>query len=494
MTNYYNYKTYYLGTPKGIEEADTLILLNSSNFGNISLETLEDISEEIKKKEKLIKRAFKENDGGFKLELKGSIFDFDIILYHNQTLGYTGFTRFSNLQNCYSSSKIPFGVLRISLTFEKIQGEGSEYFIKILNSFEPNVENKKIFGDSNRWEYQESRAIFEKDQEENYLGFTNRIPDYLSDTNLCVITDSGVISNKLGISGLNILSGVDIDSEFYSTIGLVLCNEDISILKFNFQTGEYCVSSLSSLNMFGRPHDHLSGVIPYKEFDVTVDRLIDYNGQVILLSAGEDYLIYPLDNSSDNEPLLYPKKVDGRNMKNYIILDHLDFSKNIKYISDEDLRKEVSRSCLVPSDFKSNFYTYQSKFGKWWKFGISGKYLYTSVYGYILSDLEISFINSRLGMYQDSKKGIYHFFPIEFGHNYEIKSNQRVLDKTFKSYCDIVINSSESLSSLSPDIRYFLDGIRKKPINVPGCFPEENIIATGLGMIFYISDNLMYCY
>ena len=291
MINSFNYKTYYLGTPKEIEESSKLVLLNSRSFGEITLESLEDISEELDKKKDQIKEAYKDKDGFFVVELGGTIFDFDTILYYNPDSGYIGFTVFSSLQHCYSSSGSPFNRLKISLVFDRIEGEGNGFFIEIKNFLDPNVENTKILNSTEKWGYQKSESIFSESVRENYLGFTNRIPDYLEDKDSCIITETGIITNSQGISGLNILSGVEVDQDSFSLMKPVVYKGDIAILKFSFQTGEYCVSSLSTVNAFKRPYDYLSGTI---KFDF--EGFIGYNGQVLLFSDGNDYVIYPIES------------------------------------------------------------------------------------------------------------------------------------------------------------------------------------------------------
>ena len=487
MMDSYNYKTYYSGTPKDIEESNSLTLLRSSDF-NISLESLEYISEVIENSNSPIKIATKEEDQCFLLKLEGDIFEFDVILYHNPKSGYVGYTIFSSLQRCYSTSEIPFERIKIYLSFNRIEGENNGTFIKIQNFIDPNVKNKEILGSEERWEYQESKYIFRDSSEENYLKFTNRIPDYLEDKKLNIITDSGVITHRYGVSGFNILSGVDVgvneDNLENFTLGIVLYEGDISLLKYNNNTGEYSVSSLSKLNQFGLPLNYISGELNNSGGDLN---LLDYNGQAFLFSSGDNYIVCPLKTS---ETLKYQKS------GNHVVLNRLDPLGEVRYISGIKIKEEILRSCSVPPLFipKNENIVYQSKLGDWWEFKTTGGYLYISVYGYIQSWIKIDFINSRIGLYKDSKEGVYHFLPIKFGHNYLIRKDYRSLDNVSKDYCDIIIKSSDQLSSLSPEIRCFLDGLRRRPIRMFECFPRKNIIGVGLGMIFYLSDGLLYCY
>lgn len=480
MTGSYNYKTYYPGTPKDLEESNTLVLIKSSEF-KVSLENLNSLQEEINKNPKNTKEAHKNlTTGVFDLYLDGDIFDFDVILYRNSE--FVGYTIFSSLQHCYSSSGTPFGKIEISLVFERVQGEGNGFFIELQTYLDSNIENVKIFGSTENWEYQTSNSIPYLTKEDQTLKFTNRVFDYLEDPELCILTDSVVVTHKKGVSGLYVLSGVDIDSESFPFVRPVFYKGDLSVLKFSYQTGEYCVSSLTTLNSFNRPYDYLSGVI-----EEIPETFLDYNSQVLLFSEEDNYVLYFLETS---EMVKYPKKKDG--IRNCIVLDRWDPSGKVKYIPESDLKKEISLTCQVPVGFNDNSYSYQGKIGGWWIFKNSTKYTYMSVYGTIEGEVKLDFINSRLGLYQ-SEDSVYHLLPIDLGHSYKIRSDFKALDKISKVFSDILINPVELLSTLSPDYRCLLDGLRRKPLRTVGCFPK-NIIGVGLGMVFYLSDGLLYCY
>ena len=482
MTGSYNYKTYYLGTPKDIEESSSLILLSSRDY-NISLDTLPDLKDVIDNSlVKIASRDYSENV--FKVSFGEDIFDFDVIIYNNQVSGFIGYTIFSSLQHCYSSAGVPFKELNISLVFDRIKGDGNGFFIKLQTFLDPNIENTEIFGSTERWEYQDLSQIH-PDKEEGYLKFTNRLPDYHEDKSLCIITESGVITHDTGVSGLYILSGVEIDFSSFTKIKPVLYKDDLAILKYSNQTGEYCVSSLSTLNAFGRPYDHVSGVID----KYIPEKLVDYSGQVLLFSDKEDYLVYSLETS---ESIKYPKMTG--NHRNCVVLDEWDPKGTVRYISEPNLKKEISMSCPVPMRFNDDSYVYQEKIGRWWCFRVSSTgFTYISVYGIINSNSEIGFLNDRMGVYIEPGTGIYHFLPIDIGHSYESQGN-RFLDKTIGEYSDIVIDSSKNLSLLPPELKCFLDGIRRKPIRLRGCLPGKNILGMGMGILFYLSEGLLYCY
>lgn len=483
----YNYKTYYLGTPKDLEDSDTLILLKKPSDFNISLETLSELEKLISEnpEEYDSRTAHKDENGDFYLSLGGNKkFEFDVIIYNNISSGYVGYTIFSSSQKCYSSGGIPFGYLKIDIILNRIEGESNKVLIELVTYLDKNVENRKILGNTERWEYQESKYINIPDSENSYLKFTNRIPDFLGDQDLCIVTDSGFISHKDGVFGSFILSGVEIDADSFSTIKPVYYKGDLAILKYSNQTGEFCVSSLTSLNPFGRPLDYLSGVI-----ENIPEEFISYNGQVLLFSEGENYLIYSMETNQSSK---YPKITE--NSRNYIILDPKDPTGQIRYLKEEDLKEEISRNCIVPERFIENsYYSYSGKNGEWWIFKLQGKYIYISIYGIIYSDKELEFVNNRIGLYIEPINGTYHFIPIDLGHEYEYKDN-RFLDKTTKDYIDITIKPSDTISSLSPELRCFLDGLRRKPLRTRGCLPKNSVLGVGSGLILYLSEGLLYCY
>lgn len=487
MTSSYNYKTYYLGTPKDIENSRVLVLLRSSDMFDVSLETLNTtLPDKIEANKNLVKKAWKDDEEGvFILRINGDIFDFDTILYYNPVSGYVGYTVFSGLQHCYSSAGIPFEKLKISLVFERIEGEGNGVFLELQTFLDPNTENTEILGETERYQYQKSETIYPISSEETYLKFTNRVSDFKGDKNLTILTDSGITTHT-GSFGMYILSGVEVDYESFSFIKPVLYKGDISVLKYSSQTGEYCVSSLSTLNAFGRPYDYISGVVmdSYPDF-------IDYTGQMILFGDQDNYYVYSL-KTSESTP--YPKRSNG--IRNYIIMDKWDPDGEIRFTPESDLKKEISIHTNIPPAFDDIQYTYQKKQGDWWIFQGPSGYVYLSVGGTIYSDVEIGFINSRLGVYiEPTKKGIYHFLPIDIGHTYEYREKEkRFLDKTIGDYVDILVNPSDSLSSLSGDLRCLLDGLRRKPLRTRGCLPQNNLLGLGMGMIFYLSEGLLYCY
>lgn len=478
MTNSYNYKTYYLGTPKDLEESTSLFLLRSEDF-KVNLENLSEIEDEIKKSES-IKKAWRGEGNIFYLTLGNDLFEFDTIIYNNPISGFVGYTLFSSHQKCYSSSGVSFGKLKISLIFDRIEGEGNGLFIELKTFLNPNTDNTEILGSSERWQYQKSKELVPDENEDLYLRYTNRIPDLLNDGSLGIITESGVMKGDR-FYGLNILSGIDIDSSSYSTIKPTFYKGDLVILKYSHQTGEYCVSSMTTLNKFGRPHDYLSGII-----ENVPEEFIGYNGQALLFSDGDNYVVYSMETS---DTLIQPKKTGST--RNCIIIDRWDPEGKIQYIPESDIKEKISRSCQTPTSFSSDLYVYQDKIGKWWVFRNKTEYVYISVYGIIRSNVRIEFINDRLGLYTES--GLYHFIPIDLGHTYVYK-NGGFIDEITREFSDIKVKPYNRLSSLPIDTRCFLDGLRRKPLRTQSCLPGNNILGVGMGMIFYLSEGNLYCY
>lgn len=471
-----NYKTEYVGTPRDLEQTTTLILVQSSNF-NISMDTLGDLPEDLLEAGKYEGvRVSNRSDGDYFDFYLGDeeLFDFDVILYHNQVSGFVGYTIFSGLQHCYSSDKIPFKILRISLVFNRVEGEGTGDPIDINVVLNPLTVNKKILGEEKRYQYSEVDTPPKSDEGENYLRFTNRPQDFRYDQELSILTDSGIITHTGGFSGLFILSGVDADLDLYKSSKIVYYQGDLGILKFSWETGEFCVSSVTTQNPFGRPLDYLSGILrdDYKR----AKSFYGGTGNFLVFSDDRNYIVYPLKEPT--KPVIYPKDSD----RNSVVIDPWDIVGDIRYTTEEEIKREISTSCYIPSDF--GIYSFKEKIGPWWKFFASSRgYLYVSVYGIVKSQVELNFINSRIAFYFEDGK--YVFLPIEIGCS---------ISYPFQGI-KCVVNPDSPMSSLDIELKYLLNGLRRKPFRTKKCLPHPSeFVGCGGGMIFYQSEGLLYCY
>lgn len=492
MTNSYNYKTYYKGTPKDLESSDTIFLTKSSYF-NLSIDNLDNILSEIESDPNKVKEVSKTNDA-FSLSLNNEIFKFDVIFY-KKAEKLLGYTLFFTYQKCYSSSGIPFTNLKIAIIFSKTEGGEPTLSLERKNKRNTEVEsNAKISGD-NRYNYIKNKSLVNKELEDQYIRFTNRPRDFYGDSTLNILTDTNIIYQYYGVTSSQssfLLSGIDINSDYFSTyIITTIDSEDVALLEFSFYTGEYNVISLTTLNSFKRPYSYLSGEI--ETYPEDVKSFLGGTGKVLLFDGKDNYIIYSMENKEFSR---YPKVTDNSLEKTFIILDPSKDT-NIRYLRDKKIKEEISDSCIVPTTFSN--YSYKEKIGDWWIFTLGSYYLHTSVYGYIISKVKMKFVNSRLAYFKETKnkETLYHILPIEFGHYYIYnEETTRFEDPSARnSVSDIIIDCSNSLSDISSEKRCLLNGLRRKPIRLSECFPS-NIIGTLFGIIYYIdsSDNLLYCY
>ena len=143
MKNSYNYRTFYTGTPKNLEECPIIYFLSTGDLDfNLSLENLDKLKEVISEIKNPI-FCIRGKNGNFTKSLKGfSKFSFNLIVYCDSSISsetkinpIIGYTVFSEPQRTYTNSGNTFGELVISVSFERNEDKDSEVVIEILNTF-----------------------------------------------------------------------------------------------------------------------------------------------------------------------------------------------------------------------------------------------------------------------------------------------------------------------------------------------------------------------
>lgn len=515
MKNYYNYKTYYTGTPQKLEECNLIYLILSSELTTpLELSNLDDIKKELSSGE-FLRTSKKTDSGEFIVTLDGDKrTEFDAIIYCSGNLKSSGeiigYTLFSAPQKCYSISGKPFKQLIISIVFVRQEKE-YQVEIGIKNTFKAAQVDQDIIGKKDN-EYSSSDNSKVIQESEEYLKFTNRILDFKRDPELNVIVESGAFRKdnfgNLEIGHFYIQPGVSTDSEIFTDIRLGLYKEDLVLFKFNKTTGEYCLSSLSRFNRFNHLYDYLSGFMDVAK--LTGYELYDYSGSTVVFwnEYTQTYLLYYMEDMDYAE---FPRNNKETGGNNYIVLDKWDPTNKVRYMEDTDLFKEVRSTCFTPNDFTKKselsypgfdrkYYTYLEKKGEWWLFRSGDYYYYLSVYGLVVSKEKLTQISDRLFAKVDIENNDFFVIPIEFGHFYEFPVRHRVRDGMTDENADIPLDPNCPLSDCNPIIRCILDGIRRKPHRLPRCLPSKSInnstyVFDGfMGLLFYMDNGLLYCY
>ena len=128
MKNYYNYKTYYTGTPQKLEECNLIYLILSSELTTpLELSNLDDLRKELSSGE-FLRTSKKTDSGEFIVTLdEDKRTEFDAIIYCSGNLKSSGeiigYTLFSAPQKCYSISGKSFKQLIISIVFVRQEKE-----------------------------------------------------------------------------------------------------------------------------------------------------------------------------------------------------------------------------------------------------------------------------------------------------------------------------------------------------------------------------------
>lgn len=505
MVNSYNYKTFYTGTPKKLEECPIIYFYKKELLDfDLSLKTLNKLKNKLSKESKLI-FCVKGDDNLFTKSLKGiERFSFDLIIYCSSSLDFDsnentiiGYTVFSEPQKVYTVSGRSFGQLIISVSFNRNQNLDSDVEIEILNTFRI-TQMEQDFTGNNGYNFPCSIDHFQEPQT-SYIRYTNKLSDLKKDNSLSIITDSGVAyDGGSKYSKLFIQQGTPIDQELYTNFYLGIYRDDIVLCKFNIKDGNFCISSLTKINKFKKPYDYVSGYIDISTISGCELMYYAYSYLVFLDNYNNNYIVHFLEDGSH---ITLPRSDSETGGNKYVVVNPRDPNGGYKYISDTDLIEEIKKTCITPVkkepsgnytvDLDRRNYTYKQKIGSWWELlRYNNIYYYLSPYGCISSTLRLEIINDRLFKTQD---GI--FFPIEFGHTYKYPVHGYPRDLTLLQKVGIKIQPSELWENLSKSQECFLDGLRRKPIRSRDCFPRKSkIIGSLYGMIFYIENGLLYCY
>ena len=505
MANSYNYKTFYTGTPKKLEECPIIYYYNKNSLeSDLSIKTLDKLRDKLSTEENLMS-CVKGKDGLFTKSLGGiENFSFDIIIYCSSALNFDnnvntiiGYTIFSEPQKVYTISGKSFGQLIISVSFDRNESTDSDVIVEILNTFGI-TQMEQDFTGNNGYNFPLSTDQY-KEPESSYIRYTNKLSDLSHDNSLIALTDSGVAYDRgKEYSKLFIQQGVFIDKELYSNFYLGTYKNDIVLCKFNIKDGNFCISSLTKINKFKKPYDYISGYINTSTISGCELLYYAYSYLVFWDDYNDNYIIYFLE---DGNHIVLPRSDSETGGNNYVVIDSRDPEGKYKYMSDTDLIEEIKKTCITPVkkdpsggytvDLDRRNYTYKQKIGSWWELLRSNNiYYYLSPYGCISSTVRMEIINDRLFETQD---GI--FFPIEFGHTYKYPVHRYPRDLTLLKKVGIKIQPTELWENLSRTQECFLDGLRRKPIRSRDCFPRKaKIIGSLYGIIFYIEDGLLYCY
>lgn len=503
MKNSFNYKTFYTGTPKNLEECPIIYFLNTETFNfNLSIENIDKLKDTISELKDPV-FCIKGKDGNYTKSLKGlSGFSFNLIVYCKSSINsetkinpIIGYTIFSELQRTYTNSGNTFGELIISVSFERNDGETSEAIVEILNTFKITQSELDLRGDFG-FNYPIQTDTL-KSPENSYIRYSGKISDIKNDKSLISLTECGVVyESGEKYSKLFIHQGLNIDSEMYTNFYLGTYKYDLVICKYNKDTGNFCISSLSRLNKFGKSFDYFSG---YIDLDTIRDYKLLYYSYSYLVFWNEykfEYLIYYLE---ENTYKIIPRNSETGN--NYIVSNLRDPEGKCIYMSDTEIIDEIKRTCITPVkytsgkyivDLNKNDYVYNKKIGSWWilykpNFNL---YYYLSPYGCVISSSEMLLINDRLFKTQDNI-----IFPIEFGHTYKYPIHDYPRDLTLLEKVGIKIKTTDLWENLDKKSECLLDGLRRKPIRSRYCFPNQNkIIGSLYGIIFYLENGLLYCY
>lgn len=504
MKNSYNYRTFYTGTPKNLEECPIIYFLSTEDLDfNLSLENIDNLKKIISGMKDPV-FCIRGKNGNFTKSLKGfSKFSFNLIVYCKNSISsetksnpIIGYTLFSEPQRTYTNSGNTFGELVISVSFERNEDKDLETIIEILNTFKITQSEINLRGDFGfNYPIQTDKI---KTPDESYIRYSGKISDIKNDDSLISLTECGIIygSGKY-CSKLFIQQGLNIESDMYTNYYLGTYKDDLVICRYNKNDGNYCISSLSKLNRFGKPYDYISGYINTEL--VRGYEILCYSHSYLVFwnNYKSEYIIYFLE---DNDYEIVSRN-NGTSGNRYIIINLRDPEGKYIYMSDTDLFEEIKKTCITPVKYESGKYIvdlnrkdyiFNNKIGSWWELykPYSKFYYYLSPYGCVISSSKMTLINERLFKTPDNI-----FFPIEFGHTYKYPINNYPIDLTTVEKVGIKIKSSDLWENLDKTSECLLDGLRRKPIRNKYCFPsQKEIIGSLYGIIFYIENGLLYCY
>ena len=504
MGNYYNYLTYYTGTPKKLESCPIIYFYSTSSLDyDLSLSVLDKLKASLSKETNLVS-CVKNDSGIYEKNLSGlDKFSFDLIIYCSSALDFSisenpiiGYTIFSKPQRIYTSAGNSFTTLLISLTINHTGKETrSEAVIEILNTFKVNQLTVDLSGNSG-YNFPYSSSDFQKPQS-SYIRYTNRLSDMKNDSTLVSVTDCGISYNGGNdYSKFYIRQGIQIETGLYTNFYLGIYIDDLVLCRFNISTGNYSVISLTKTNVFKKPFEYFSGSLDITQYSNCEILGYSYSYLVFWKESDQKYIVYFLD---DNKFLEYSRtNEDGE--ENYLVTDFLDPQGNYRYISASDLFTEIKNTCIVPVDGSSidldkTKYTFKRKLGSWWELIRSnGVYYYLSPYGCISSTYTLDLINDRLFKTQT---GI--IFPIEFGHTYTYNPTPETINNTYPQDLGtdkgIKIDPTKQWGELDKTQLCLLDGLRRRPRRSKYCFPENSQqLGSIFGLIFYTENGSLYCY
>lgn len=504
MKNSYNYRTFYTGTPKNLEECPIIYFLSTGDLDfNLSLENLDKLKEVISEIKNPI-FCIRGKNGNFTKSLKGfSKFSFNLIVYCNSSISsetkinpIIGYTVFSEPQRTYTNSGNTFGELVVSVSFERNEDKDSGVIIEILNTFKIIQSEVNLRGELGfNYPIQTDNI---KIPEEYYIRYSGKVSDIKNDESLISLTECGVIyESGRYYSKLFIQQGLNIDSDMYTNYYLGTYNNDLVICRYNKNDGNYCISSLSKLNRFGKLYDYVSGCLDIELVKNCEILYYSYSYLVFWNDYKSEYIIYFLE---DNNYEIVPRNNETVG-NSYIIINLRDPNGKHTYMSDIELFEEIKKTCITPIkyisgkyivDLNRKDYIYNSKIGSWWELykPYSDLYYYLSPYGCVISSSKMTLINDRLFKTPDNI-----FFPIEFGHTYKYPVHKYPRDLTTIEKVGIKIKTTDLWENLDRTSECLLDGLRRKPIRSKYCFPnQKEIIGSLYGIIFYIENGLLYCY
>ena len=320
---------------------------------------------------------------------------------------------------------------------------------------------------------------------ESYQKFTSRVNQLVSDNDMAMLMgECGVSTSRKNwsfwIKEEEEISGFD-------KIGICVYSEDLCVLKYNLQTHEYSLSSLTKSGPYGN--------LDYKVGYISVPDSSEYYGiygSNIIYTTDDFYLVYSIYNLGKNTAQGYKIKKVINNYPNLLITSSWLIGGGLEFLASYDLFNRLES--LTNLKFFQERDEFLGSLGGKYKirFGNKSEIYYFDDLGYTIDNTEnIIWINENLMLYRE-KENI-TFIPRIYDLSRVYKEDDKILISNEEDHNQretfTLFNPMESLDNHQ---RIILDGPRKKPWKTQ--FPKLDSIIPFRGLIFYTENDKLLLY
>lgn len=422
-----------------------------------------------------------ENSSQFQSETLTEAKTFNTLVFGDSGLkNITFIIKFYKTQKTVSISEDIIKRLTVQVTIDSTVSEDQ------INELSPSltisgIEEKDRIG-IERYNFKPLDETIEK---ESYQKFTSRVSQLVEDKEMVTLMGECGISTCNKTWGFWIKEEEDISG--FDEIGICFYNEDLCVLKYNKNSQEYNLSSLTKSGPYGN--------LDYKVGYITTPTSSQYYGLCgsnIIYLTEDYYLVYSIYNLGRYNTSGYKIRRVVNNSPNFLITSPWSLSSRLEFSNSYDFYGDLeSLSGLTLYQDRDEFLGMVGNKYKM-RYGDQSELYYIGKIGHTIDNTgNISWINDNLMFYREGNE--IAFIPKLYEISRIFKEGSRLLivnEEDYNEYSVILLfNPGNQLSSYN---KVILDGLRKKPWKIK--FPNLNNIIFFRGLIFYKENDKLLLY